>query len=88
MVSTLLSYLRQRPTSAVALVVLVLLALVAVFAPLLAPHDPNQTNLIRQFEPHRTVADTERGAEIARTVGWLEKLVQAYRENRLRQAGA
>jgi len=48
---TLWGYLRQRPTSALAVLVLALLALIAVFAPLVAPHDPNQTNLIRQFEP-------------------------------------
>jgi peptide/nickel transport system permease protein len=29
----------------------VVLALVSLFAPIVAPHDPNQTNLIRQFEP-------------------------------------
>jgi fructose-1,6-bisphosphatase-3 len=41
-------------------------------------------SVIRSFEPHRTVADTERGDEIRRTISWLEKLICAYRENRLR----
>jgi ABC-type dipeptide/oligopeptide/nickel transport system permease subunit len=50
-VSTFLAYLRQRPGSGVAIGVLVVLALVSLFAPIVAPHDPNQTNLIRQFEP-------------------------------------
>jgi peptide/nickel transport system permease protein len=35
----------------VAVGVLTLLALVSLFAPLIAPHDPNQTNLIHQFDP-------------------------------------
>jgi ABC-type antimicrobial peptide transport system permease subunit len=50
-VSTFLAYLRQQPGSGVAIGVLVVLALVSLFAPIVAPHDPNQTNLIRQFEP-------------------------------------
>lgn len=41
--------------------------------------------VIRQFDRPRTVADTESGAEIRRAVAWLERLVQAYRSNQLRQ---
>jgi ABC-type dipeptide/oligopeptide/nickel transport system permease subunit len=50
-VATFLVYLRQRPTSAIAVAVLLLLAVISLLAPVLAPRDPNQTNLIRQFEP-------------------------------------
>jgi len=50
-VSTFLAYLRHRPTSAVAVSLLAILALVSILAPLIAPSDPNQTNLMRQFEP-------------------------------------
>jgi peptide/nickel transport system permease protein len=48
---TFLAYLRERPASAVAVSLLAILALVSLLAPLIAPSDPNQTNLIRQFEP-------------------------------------
>lgn len=48
---TFFAYARQRPTSAVAVAVLTLLALISLFAPALAPHDPNQTSLINQFDP-------------------------------------
>jgi fructose-1,6-bisphosphatase-3 len=41
--------------------------------------------VIRQFDRPRTVADTERGAEIRRAIARLERLVQAYRGNQLRQ---
>lgn len=49
--ATFFAYVRQRPTSAVAVGVLTLIALISLLAPVIAPHDPNQTNLIRQFEP-------------------------------------
>ena len=49
--TTFASYLRQRPASAVAVALLVAIALLSLFAPLIAPRDPNATNLIRQFEP-------------------------------------
>jgi fructose-1,6-bisphosphatase-3 len=45
---------------------------------------PN-VSVLRTQDPFRAVADTERGAEIRREVVWLERLVQAYREKRLRQ---
>ncbi len=41
-------------------------------------------SVLRRHEPARRVADSQRGAEIRRMIVWLEKLVQAYRENRLR----
>jgi fructose-1,6-bisphosphatase-3 len=41
-------------------------------------------SVLRQHDPPRRVADTERGAELQRSIAWLEQLVQAYRENRLR----
>jgi fructose-1,6-bisphosphatase-3 len=41
-------------------------------------------SVLREHDPPRRVADTERGAEMERAVGWLEQLVRAYRENRLR----
>jgi fructose-1,6-bisphosphatase-3 len=47
---------------------------------------PN-VSVLRTQDPFRAVADTERGAEIRREVAWLERLVQAYREKRLRQGG-
>lgn len=40
---------------------------------------------VRRWDPPRRVADTERGAEIARDVELLEHLVSAYRTNKLRQ---
>lgn len=40
-------------------------------------------SVLRALDPHRTIGDTERGADIRRRIEWLEKLVQAYRENRL-----
>src|SRR5262245_16771127 len=42
-------------------------------------------SILRHHEPVRRVGDTERGAEIRRAVAWLGRLVQAYREQRLRQ---
>ena len=43
-----------------------------------------EVTVLRQWEPPRRVADTERGAEIQREVAWLEMLAQAYRNNQLR----
>ena len=40
-------------------------------------------SVIRINEPVRRIADTEKGAEIRAGIVWLERLVQAYRENRL-----
>jgi fructose-1,6-bisphosphatase-3 len=45
---------------------------------------PTVEVLRRHAEPRRT-GDTERGAEIRRTIAWLEQLVLAYRTNRLHQ---
>jgi fructose-1,6-bisphosphatase-3 len=42
-------------------------------------------SLLREWKPPRRVADTERGAQIRLAIEWLEKLVQAYRDHRLRQ---
>src|SRR5262249_50270823 len=42
-------------------------------------------SVLRRHEPPRRVGDTNRGAEVRRTIAWLEQLVQAYRSNRLRQ---
>jgi fructose-1,6-bisphosphatase-3 len=41
-------------------------------------------SVLREHDPPRRVSDTERGAEMQRAITWLEQLVQAYRENRLR----
>lgn len=41
-------------------------------------------SVIRAHEPARLVADCERGAEVRRRIAWLERLIQAYRDNRLR----
>jgi fructose-1,6-bisphosphatase-3 len=41
--------------------------------------------VVRQWDRVRTAADTERGDEIRRTIGWLEKLAEAFRSNLLRQ---
>jgi fructose-1,6-bisphosphatase-3 len=41
--------------------------------------------VVRQWEPPRRVADTERGQEIRAEIGLLERLVAAYRTNALRQ---
>ena len=40
-------------------------------------------SVIRVNEPVRRIANTEKGAEIRAAIVWLERLVQAYRENRL-----
>ncbi len=40
-------------------------------------------SIIRNHEPHRTVGDTEKGDQLRREIAWLEKLVQAYRQNKL-----
>ncbi len=45
---------------------------------------PTMSELRREERPRR-VGDTERGEEIRRTVGWLERLTQAYRNNQLRE---
>lgn len=45
---------------------------------------PN-VSILRTQDPHRTIADTERGADMRRAIGLLERLVQAYREKKLRQ---
>jgi peptide/nickel transport system permease protein len=50
-VATFLAYLRTRPSTAFAICVLALLTLVSLFAPAIAPRDPNQTSLIHQFDP-------------------------------------
>jgi len=42
-------------------------------------------SVVRQWDRPRTVADTERGAEIRRAIAWLERLAQAYRGNQLQQ---
>jgi fructose-1,6-bisphosphatase-3 len=41
-------------------------------------------SVLREHDPPRRVGDTERGAEMRRAIAWLEQLVRAYRENRLR----
>ncbi len=41
-------------------------------------------SVLSQWDPPRRIADTERGAEMRRSIAWLERLVRAYRENQLR----
>jgi len=41
--------------------------------------------VVRSWDRVRTVADTERGDEIRRTIAGLEQLARAYRGNQLRQ---
>ena len=41
--------------------------------------------LIREWDPPRRVADTERGKEMRYTMRMLERLIDAYRHNELRQ---
>ena len=48
---TFLYYLRSRPTSAVAVALLGVIVLLSLLAPLIAPHDPLDTNLSVQFQP-------------------------------------
>src|SRR5262249_32002330 len=40
---------------------------------------------VRRWDPPRRVADTERGAEIRAQIALLERLIAAYRGNKLRQ---
>jgi len=42
---------------------------------------------IRVFEQPRTVADTEKGAELRSEIAGLELLIRAYRENVLPEVG-
>jgi fructose-1,6-bisphosphatase III len=44
-----------------------------------------EVTVIRQWDAPRQIGDTERGAEIARQIALLERLVHAYRTNQLRQ---
>ncbi len=44
-----------------------------------------EVTVIRKSDQARRVADTERGREIRRTIGQLERLALAYRTNQLRQ---
>jgi fructose-1,6-bisphosphatase-3 len=44
-----------------------------------------QVTLIRETKPARRVGDTERGAELRARMGLLERLVEAYGENRMAQ---
>jgi fructose-1,6-bisphosphatase-3 len=48
---------------------------------------PSVTN-VRVWEKPRTTADTERGAELRYRIELLERLIEAYRNNDLRQAAA
>jgi fructose-1,6-bisphosphatase-3 len=41
-------------------------------------------SVLREWDQPRRISDTERGAEMKRAIAWLEQLVRAYRENRLR----
>ncbi len=45
-----------------------------------------ELSVVREWDAPRLVADTERGAEIARQMALLERLVHAYRTNQLRPA--
>jgi fructose-1,6-bisphosphatase-3 len=40
---------------------------------------------VRRWDPPRRVADTERGAELRRRIAQLERLIDAYRLNKLKQ---
>lgn len=42
-------------------------------------------SVIRRHVTARRVGDTEKGEDIRRTILWLERLIQAYRENRLKE---
>lgn len=44
-----------------------------------------EVTTVREWPTLRRMADTERGREMRRHIEWLEKLVQAYHDNRLRQ---
>jgi fructose-1,6-bisphosphatase-3 len=41
---------------------------------------------IRRYDPPRTVGDTPRGAQIAREIAWLERLIEAFRAQALRES--
>jgi fructose-1,6-bisphosphatase-3 len=41
--------------------------------------------VVREWGSPRSIADTERGDEIRRNIGWLEELSRAYRSNQLRE---
>jgi fructose-1,6-bisphosphatase-3 len=43
------------------------------------------TTVVREWQPPRRIADTERGAEIRAEIELLEKLVAAYRRNAIRE---
>jgi fructose-1,6-bisphosphatase III len=45
------------------------------------------TTVVREWQPPRRVADTERGAEIRAEIELLERLVNAYRSNSIREGG-
>jgi fructose-1,6-bisphosphatase-3 len=45
-----------------------------------------EVTVVRQWDGPRSVADTERGAELAREMALLKRLIHAYRTNQLRQA--
>ena len=42
-------------------------------------------SVVREYDPPRRIGDTERGAETRAEIELLERLVQAYRRNKLRQ---
>ena len=44
-----------------------------------------KVTMVREWNGVRRIGDTERGLEMRRQIALLEKLVTAYRENRLRQ---
>jgi len=44
-----------------------------------------EIEVVREWDPPRLVADTERGAEIRAEIELLVRLVDAYRNNQLRQ---
>lgn len=55
------SRLRRNPAFMVGLVITVLFVLLAIFAPLLAPHDPSKGYLINQVTPTHPVPDPQSG---------------------------
>ncbi len=44
-----------------------------------------QVEMIREWEPRRRVSDTERGKQMRQTIRMLERLIEAYRGNAIRQ---
>jgi peptide/nickel transport system permease protein len=76
----ILSHFRQRPVALVAFGFLVLLVIVAVFAPLVAPYDPNHSDLTAIFQPpgHGHLLGTD---EIGRDV--LSRLIFGARTSML-----